>query len=532
VKTDAAKDVSKDVSKDTFIRRRVIVNTASNYVAKILTLGVWFFLTPFLLRQLGANDYGLWILIGSIAAYGSLLDFGIGTAVTKYVAQFQAEGRIEQAQSLVATALWLYLGLGLVAVLLSAILAPFIPIALNIPAGQQSTASWLMLLSGLGLGVSLPSATSIAVLRGLHRFDLSNLVGIFGMTLFTVATISVVLLGGGLLGMVAVGIPVTLVTQVPAIWLIRRTAPKLRFGLRQTDRGLLRTLMSFSSALFVINVAGQVQTKTDEITIGAFMPVANVAPYSIARRLSEMPQLLTEQFMKVILPLASQLDAENDRGRLRTLYLASSRLTLAIFLPLAVGVIIFARPFLKAWVGAPYDRYAYLVVILTLASLLDTSQWPAGAILQGIGRHRLLAIIALGTAIANLGLSLALVHPLGLAGVALGTLIPATIESLCFVQPYIMRVNRIGFGVVFKEIYLPALLPAAPMAIVLYGLREIVQPVSVIAIAAIGGLGLLVYAIGYMTIGAGRVERQLGRDVWLGALRFTRRRLERARSDS
>lgn len=527
-----SEEFATDAAKDAFIRRRVIVNTVSNYAAKVLTLGVWFFLTPFLLRQLGASDYGLWILIGSIAAYGSLLDFGIATAVTKYVAQFHAEGRIEQARSLVATTLWLYIGLGLLAVLLSAILAPIIPSLLNIPSDQQSTASWLMLLSGLGLGVSLPSATSIAVLRGLHRFDLSNLVGIFGMTLFTIATVAVLLLGGGLLGMVAIGIPVTLVTQVPAIWLIRRTAPNLHFGLRQPDRGLLKTLSSFSSALFVINIAGQIQTKTDEITIGAFMPVANVAPYSIARRLSEMPQILSEQFMKVILPLASQLDAENDRVRLRTLYLASSRLTLAIFLPLAVGVIIFAQPFLKAWVGAPYDQYAYLAVVLTLASLIDTSQWPAGAILQGIGRHRLLAIVTLGTAFANLGLSVALVHPLGLAGVALGTLIPATIESLCFVLPYAMRVNQIRLGVVLTEIYLPALLPAVPMAIVLYGLREIVQPVSLFSIAAVGGIGLLVYGIGYMAIGAGRVERQLGHDAWLGALRLARKRIGRISSDT
>ena len=128
-----SEEFATDAAKDAFIRRRVIVNTVSNYAAKVLTLGVWFFLTPFLLRQLGASDYGLWILIGSIAAYGSLLDFGIATAVTKYVAQFHAEGRIEQARSLVATTLWLYIGLGLLAVLLSAILAPIIPSLLNIP---------------------------------------------------------------------------------------------------------------------------------------------------------------------------------------------------------------------------------------------------------------------------------------------------------------------------------------------------------------------------------------------------------------
>jgi O-antigen/teichoic acid export membrane protein len=524
-------EVTNDAAKDALIRRRVIVNTASNYVAKIMTLGIWFFLTPFLLRQLGASDYGLWILIGSIAAYGGLLDFGIATAVTKYVAQFQAEGRIEQARSLVATTLWLYVGLGLLAVVLGAILAPIVPILLNLPPEQQATASWLMVLSGLGLGVSLPSATSIAVLRGLHRFDLANLVGIFGMALFTMATIAAVLLGGGVLGMVAVSIPVTLLTQLPAIWLIRRTAPELRFGWRDTNRNLLKTVTSFSSALFVINVAGQLQTKTDEIVIGAFLPIANVTPYSIARRLSEMPQMLSEQFMKVIMPLASQLDAQHDRVRLRTLYLTSSRLTLAIFLPLAIGVMILAQPFLSAWVGAAYGQYAYLVVILTLAGFMATSQWPASAILQGIGKHRMLARIALGAALANLALSLALVRPLGLAGVALGTLIPATIESLFFVLPYVMRVNQISIRTILTEIYLPALLPAVPMAIVLYGLREIARPVSLIEIAAIGGLSLLVYVIGYAALGAGRVERQLMRDAWLGARHFTRRRLGRVRSE-
>ncbi len=143
----------------------------------------------------------------------------------------------------------------------------------------------------------------------------------------------------------------------------------------------------------------------------------------------------------------------------------------------------------------------------------------------------MLARIALGAALANLGLSLALVGSLGLAGVALGTLIPATIESLFFVLPYVMRVNQISVRTILTEIYLPALLPAVPMAIVLYGLREIARPVSLIEIAATGGLSLLVYVIGYAALGAGRVERQLVRDAWLGARHFTRRRFGHVRSE-
>lgn len=519
-------------AKTSAIRRRVLVSTLSNYVGKVFTLGIWFFLTPFILRQLGATDYGLYILVGSVAAYGLLLDFGIATAVTKYVAEYHARGQIEQAQSLVATALWLYSGLGLLAIVLSVIFAPLFPSLFNIPVEQHTTANWLVLLSGLGLGIALPCAVPQAVLRGLQRFDLVNVISIVGMSLFAVVTIASLLLGGGLLGIMAVNIPVTLVMQVPSIWLIQRIAPGLRLGWRGSNRRLLRTVTSFSSAMFVLNLSGQIQTKTDEIVVGAMLPVANVTPYSIARRLSEMPQILTDQFMKVIMPLASQLQAENDRGRLRTLYVTSTRLTLALFVPLACGLVILARPFLTAWVGAAYADYDYLVLILIGASLIETSQWPAGSILQGMGRHRLLALMALGSALGNLGLSLILVRSIGLAGVALGTLIPTAIECLCFILPYALRINGISLRAALAEVYLPALLPALPMSAVLYGLREIARPDSLISIALIGALGLIVYVIGYLSFGAGQVERQLGRDTLLAAIRFTRTHLGRARSDT
>jgi O-antigen/teichoic acid export membrane protein len=519
-------------AKDKQIRSQVLRNTISNTIGKVVTLGVWFFLTPFLLHQLGASDYGMWILITSIVAYGSLLDFGVANAITKYVAQYHAEGQIEQARGLVATALWLYIGLGLVVIALGAVLAPILPALLELPPEQYATASWLTLLSALSLGVSLPSATTISVLRGLHRFDLANVVGIIGMTLFTIATIGALLTGGGLVAMVAVNVPVTLITQIPAVWLIKRTAPELHFGWRGASRRLLKTVTSFSSALFVINVASQLETKTDEIVIGASLPIANVTPYSIARRLSELPQLLTEQFMKVLMPLASQLHAENDRQRLRALYLASTRLTLAVFVPLALGLTILARPFITVWVGEPYGQYDYLVLILVAASFMVTSQWPAGAILVGMGRHRILALTSLGAAIVNLGLSLALVHRFGLIGVALGTLIPTAIENLCFVLPYAMRVNQVILRTILAKIYLPTLLPALPMAAVLYLLREIIHPDSFVSIVAIGGVGLLVYGIGYVMVGAGQAERDLGRDTMLAAIRFTRLHLGRARSDT
>jgi O-antigen/teichoic acid export membrane protein len=505
--------MAMDPAKDAVIRRHVLRSTASNYGAKLITLGTWFLLTPFILHQLGPSGYGLWVVVGSAVAYGSLLDFGISNTVIKYVAEHRARGENQQAHSLIATALCLYSVLGLAAIVISLAIAPVFPDLFNIPPEDRDTAAWLVRLMGLGVGISIPCATAMAVLCGLQQFHLNNLISTTGTILSAVATVAVLLLGGGVLGMVAVSITVTLMMQPLTIWFIHRVAPDLRFGWRGARRSLIRTVMTFSWPLFVMDVAGRLQTKTDEIVIGAFLPISAVTPYALARRLSELAQILTDQFMRVLVPLASELHAESDQVRLRAVYVIGTRLTLAIFLPVGCTLIILAQPILAVWVGPAYADSAHLVTILTLASLIDTSQWPAGSVLQGIARHRPLAKISVGMGLANVALSILLVQSFGVTGVALGTLIPTTVGCLGFVLPYSMRVIGVSRIQVVREIFLPALLPVIPTVIVLYFLQDVIEPSSLLSIMVVAGIGLFVYVIGYLKFGASEIERQTCRNL-------------------
>lgn len=520
--------MATDAAKGAVIRGRVLRGTVSNYVGKFIAVGTWFFLTPFILHQLGASGYGLWVLVGSVVNYGALLDLGIASAVTKYVAEYLARGESHQARGLVATTLRLYSLLGLVVIVLSAAIAPIFPTLFNVSFDARATASWLVLLMGVTVGISIPCMTATAVLQGLQRYDVVNLIGIVGTLVSAAATVAVLLLGGGVLGMVAINIPVALATQAASIWFINRIAPELRFGWRGAERGLAQTILSFSWSVFAIHVASRLQTQTDEIVIGAFLPVSAVTPYAIARRLSEAGQLLTAQFMKVLLPLASELDAEDDRARLRSLYIASTRLTLAVSLPIASTVVVLAGPILTAWVGAAYAGYTDLVAILSVAGLISISQWPAGLILQGMARHKWLGLTSVCSAVANLALSIALLPSFGLTGVAFGTLIPTAAECLGVVLPYAMRLLGVSARDGVREILVPAVAPVVPMGMVLYGLQRAVEPSSWPSIVLVAGPGLLVYAIGYLSFGATRVERETYRGCAVSTLRFAEACLKRS----
>jgi O-antigen/teichoic acid export membrane protein len=497
-------------TEDTLTRARVMRSTISNYIGKFLALGTWFFLTPFLLAQLGDQLYGLWVLAGSIVAYGSLLDFGIAGALIKYVAEYRARGEHEQLNRLVATTLRIYITLGLSAIGLALLIVPFFDQLFRIPADQLVTARWLVALMGLGVGLSIPCVLPNAILRGMHRFDLVNLISTSGLLLSAGLTVIVLLLGGNIIGLVIVNICVTLAMQVPSIRLIRRIAPELRLSWRGGDRGAARQILSFSWSLFVIDLSTRLQTKTDEVVIGVMLPLSVLTPYALARKLSETAQLLTEQFLKLLLPLASELHAQDDKPRLRQLYLTSTRLSLVLFVPVGLILVILAGPILTVWVGAQYATHATLVAILTCASLIVTSQWAAVSILQGMARHRLLAWTSLASGVAYLALSIVLAPHFGIVGIALGTLIPVVIECLLVVLPYSLHTIGVTLRQFSLSVILPALLPALPMITALLIGRKMMVQASLPGLALISAVALLLYLVVYLRFGASVEERRLG----------------------
>jgi O-antigen/teichoic acid export membrane protein len=489
--------------------RHVILSSLSNYVGKFVNLISWFILTPFILNQLGDRSYGLWALVGSVTAYGLLLNLGITEAVTKYVAEYRAKGEIEQASSIIATGLLLNTGLGLLLIFASVLLAPFFTNIFNVPAAEERTATWLFLLSGIGVSLSIPCGIVSAVLRGLQRFDLLNISGVVATLLTVGATVLVLLSHGGVIGLAIAGIMITLLIQMLNIWLIYQVAPELQFGWRGGSRFHTRTLASYSSALFVMSLGGYLESRSDEIVIGGFLPVASVTPYNLARRLSGLPQTLTEQFLTLLLPMASEIHAKEKPEQLRSLYIISTRVTLAIFLPIALILVILAKHILTLWIGANYAQYSYLILILVAASLIDTSQWPAGFVLQGMAKHHPLAIMTIASGVTNLIISILLVGRFNLMGVALGTLIPTTIVCIGFVTPYAMRMIGVGIKEMYAKVLQPAILPSIPMGIGMILLREVLPAPSMFLLLLLAMVGLLIYLAVYLLLKENDYERKL-----------------------
>ena len=67
-----------------------------------------FVYTPIMLRLLGQSEYGLYSLANSVVGYLSLLSFGLGSTIVRYVAKYRAEGNKEQEEKVIGLFIAMY----------------------------------------------------------------------------------------------------------------------------------------------------------------------------------------------------------------------------------------------------------------------------------------------------------------------------------------------------------------------------------------------------------------------------------------
>src|SRR5579863_5970723 len=102
---------------------QLVRSIAGNWTAFIVSAGVAFFLSPFIVHHLGNIAYGVWTLVVSMVSFMSLLDLGLRGAVTRFVARNHAQGNHSESSRAVSAAFWVRIWICLAIVIASVVLA-------------------------------------------------------------------------------------------------------------------------------------------------------------------------------------------------------------------------------------------------------------------------------------------------------------------------------------------------------------------------------------------------------------------------
>ncbi len=471
-------------------RKRVLWNTATSYARFGVTLAVMFVLTPFLIEKLGKADYGLWTLVFSVLGFFGLLDFGFGTGVVKFVAEAQGRGDVARRNRAVSTLAAVYLalaGLGLVG--LAGLSFGFNALFAVPPAQQEKALALLWLLGVRSVLLGLPLGLFRSLLFGEQRIGLINAVQA-GTSLVYAATVLLVLSrAGDVVTLAWLNLGAMLVEHVLYVALAYRALPQLHVQPRLIDRALLREAASFSAATFVVSVAALILLRTDPIVVKAALPFTAVAVYGVALKVAENAHLLTKQFVNVLSPLAAELHGAGEAVKLRFVLVNAAKFALLPGTLLAAAILALGTDALVLWVGPDFAEGGPVLSILMLAMATTIPQMVASNVLVMTGAHGYLARAAIVGVLLNLALSLTLVWPFGLLGVALGTLGASVVVDVLLVPRRACQRHGVAYGAYLRRVFVPALAGGLLQYGITLGLRIAIPPPNlwVLALEAIPG---------------------------------------------
>jgi O-antigen/teichoic acid export membrane protein len=372
-------------------RPHLAVNMAWNWTGGLTEAVTAFVLAPLLVRLLGEDDYGYWILLGSVATYMALLDLGVRGSVGRYIAYYRAQGNIVALRGVVRSGLMLSCAAGICMMVLAAGLDPlfirmFHVAPVQVP--QMHLALWLVVVN---LAITLPLNVFDALLWGAERFDRLNQISIPAAVLRVVACYWVVRQGFGLVGLAAAMLALTLIVAAAKAVAALQVEPTAFAWRRGATRGMAQILFGYGLPLFVITVTRMTRLQLIPAAVGWVLGPAGVTHYSLTRRLIDYGEGLIYSSTSVITPTAALLQAKGDSARQATLFTMGGRLSAALGLLFAGFAFSLGGPFLSLWLGPAWAAYSPLLSVLALGEVIPFSQSATGNMLQGVARHRVLA---------------------------------------------------------------------------------------------------------------------------------------------
>lgn len=381
-------------------------------------------------------------VVESVLAYLALFDLGIGAAVVRYVVRFRETQERDELNRVFSTSLAIFAGLGLVALAITLTLAFGWSRPLGVPEDVSGAARWLLVLLGLNLAVGLPLGVYDSVLYALGRFPLRTAVQLSVLSVRTAAFLWIIQRGGGL---VEIGLAITVLgvlQHVVLLSIVHWLLPNLRFSVRFLTRSTFRTICGYSMWAFVAMIAGRISFSTDAIVISAFLTPEYITYFAIAARLVDYGKTAVQSATGVLTPAISTLEVKGDFAAIRGVLITGSRCVVWFILPFQLGFMFFGYTFLSMWMDDQIAVAAFIPLLALSSTLtLATSQFVSARLLYGMGRLGWFARATIAEALANLVLSLLLVHKFGIVGVAIGTAIPNLLFNLCLSSTFVRQLT-------------------------------------------------------------------------------------------
>ncbi|TYO98360.1 O-antigen/teichoic acid export membrane protein [Geothermobacter ehrlichii] len=426
--------------------KKIITNTFSNYLLRLINILLNLIAIPVLIGTVGEEAFGLLILANLVVGYFHAFDFGLPAAITKYVAEFSAKQDEEKVNQVINSSLFVFTVAGFVVCSLIFLFVGFDGLSLlNISQSHYASAKNLFYIAGVFAIIAWPRLVLEGAFRGLQNFQKLN---------FTLGCGRILAIGlAMLLAIYSHPLPLIFVAYnidklVGAVWQfvwLKQEIPfwSVRFITVKFD--VLKWMFNFSLWLMLGKLAVMLEYESDQLIIGAALPVVMITVYSVIVYPFRMIQQISGLSATAIMPAVSETHAVNGREGVDRFIYKGARYHNTLLAFVAVMGVFLAGPFIRLWMGGRYQDYVWIAQLACFFQLLWQSNAFLGEVCTGIGNSKKPGLVAITTGVINISLSIWWVNLFGLSGVIWGTIVAGILGVFMY------------YYVVFPDLHVPRL---------------------------------------------------------------------------
>jgi exopolysaccharide biosynthesis WecB/TagA/CpsF family protein len=340
-------------------------------------------LAPFILRSLGAERYGIWVIATAALNIGAILASGFGDSNIRSVA-----ASLEK-RSLLIGAVRSTLGIHIVLGIAIAAVGWFAAPVLTRHAVQQATeltadSSWSLRIAAVLMLVRAIETVCVSTQRAFSRYGAAIQVSIAARLLSLAAAALIPLFHKSVFAVMLATLVITTIALVIQFHQLCRLLG-VRVITPSLERGHTSSLLRFGIFTWLQSVAGLLFGQADRLLAGVFFGAAAAASYTLCAQLAQPVYGIAAAGLHFIFPqLASRAERGTARELQRSIFASFGANFLFVALALA-SLLLFGKTFLNAWVGP--------TVAASAVPLLPSIAWSASlSALAVTGSYGLLAL--------------------------------------------------------------------------------------------------------------------------------------------
>jgi len=459
--------------------KTIAKNITANYFGVTGQIIIAFFLAPFLVQTLGDTQYGIWTIVAALSGYMSLLDLGIASALTRYIARYYETQEYEKINKLINSSLFIFLIISIFIIFLSPVLASAMVSFMDFDDSLESILYTLVIIVSFDIALFVTAGVFRGVFGGFQRFEIINIARLLSM-LFKAVVFYIYLSNGyGLLAMGIISIVSNIIVILFYLIVLNKYYKFTSFNTKDVDKKNISKVFHYSKFVFVAMLASQLLNYSSSFVIGFFISAAAITWFSIPWSLAEYVKQFCLAMSRTYIPVFSQLESKDNKSELYKHYISGTRYILVLSNLFCGGMMIFGSAFIHLWMGDLYaDKSIYLLYIMFGSFYFIAPHLIGYALLQGVSKHKWYAYMNVGVAVISLALCLYLIQIYGLEGVAVGMALPQVIFCGLILPIYIGKYFNRSVWDYYKNTHLAMVIPFVLLILILIFFKDNWYPTS------------------------------------------------------